>query len=98
MSKTFDEQKCRVCGCTWNRPCEPACAWFDASLCTSCALVAEALAAWQEGAYRANKAALWREVEAVARAEFAHPKHDPMDGRARSLLTQALGRKPRTKR
>jgi hypothetical protein len=54
--------RCRVCRCTEQFPCNPPCAWFDPSLCTSCALVVEALAAWVEGAHVAVTAALWREV------------------------------------
>jgi len=31
--------RCRWCGCTWNDPCPPGCAWTDGSqtLCTECA-------------------------------------------------------------
>src|ERR1700726_2668963 len=55
--------RCRVCGCTEREPCNPPCAWFEADLCTGCALVAEALVSWAEGARRANLTALLREVE-----------------------------------
>jgi hypothetical protein len=56
-------QRCRVCGCTEREPCNPPCAWFDESLCTSCALVVEAIVSWAEGAHRINRTALWREVD-----------------------------------
>ena len=32
-----DEQKCRVCGCTWNSPCEGGCYWVEEDLCSKCA-------------------------------------------------------------
>jgi hypothetical protein len=55
--------RCRVCGCTERNPCEPPCAWQEVDLCTFCAEAASVLAEWMEGAHRANKSALWREVE-----------------------------------
>ena len=33
----FDEQKCRVCGCTDNNACEGGCYWVEHDLCSSCA-------------------------------------------------------------
>ena len=63
--------RCRVCGCTELEACDPPCAWFDADLCTSCALVVEALASWMEGAHRPSWAALVREVAAVRERLFA---------------------------
>lgn len=33
---TFDEQRCRVCGCTWNTPCEGGCFWVEDDLCSAC--------------------------------------------------------------
>lgn len=61
--------KCRVCSCTEERACNPPCAWFDESLCTTCALIVEALASWRESANRANWSALLREL---ARHEAAN--------------------------
>lgn len=54
--------RCRVCGCTEVDPCNPPCGWFEADICTTCALAAEALHGWMQAARRANKAALWREA------------------------------------
>lgn len=28
------EQKCRVCGCTWNNACEGGCCWIEKDLCS----------------------------------------------------------------
>lgn len=33
----FDERKCRICGCTWNSPCEGGCYWVEYDLCSKCA-------------------------------------------------------------
>jgi hypothetical protein len=63
--------RCRVCGCTEREPCEPPCAWFDASLCTLCAMASEALAEWTLGAHRPSRAALWREAKRRAADELA---------------------------
>lgn len=30
------EQKCRVCGCTWNNACEGGCYWVEENLCSEC--------------------------------------------------------------
>lgn len=32
-----NEQKCRVCGCTWNNACEGGCYWVEDDLCSKCA-------------------------------------------------------------
>lgn len=32
-----DEQRCRVCGCTWNNACEGGCYWVKEDLCSACA-------------------------------------------------------------
>ena len=32
----FDEQRCRVCGCTWDTPCEGGCYWVEDDLCSAC--------------------------------------------------------------
>jgi hypothetical protein len=33
----FDEQKCRVCGCTNDHACEDGCCWVEPDLCSRCA-------------------------------------------------------------
>lgn len=33
----FDEQKCRVCGCTWDNACEGGSYWVEDDLCSKCA-------------------------------------------------------------
>jgi predicted RNA-binding Zn-ribbon protein involved in translation (DUF1610 family) len=32
-----DEQRCRVCGCTWDNACEGGCYWIEDDLCSKCA-------------------------------------------------------------
>lgn len=31
------EQKCRVCGCTWDNACPGGCYWVEEDLCSQCA-------------------------------------------------------------
>lgn len=31
-----DEQKCRVCGCTWDHACPGGCYWVEEDLCSAC--------------------------------------------------------------
>ena len=31
-----EEQKCRVCGCTWNNACVGSCYWVEEDLCSRC--------------------------------------------------------------
>ena len=30
------KQKCRVCGCTWDKACPGGCYWVEKDLCSSC--------------------------------------------------------------
>ena len=32
----FDEQACRICGCTWDNACEGGCYWVEDDLCSRC--------------------------------------------------------------
>ncbi|MDD3230486.1 MAG: hypothetical protein PHE09_14900 [Oscillospiraceae bacterium] len=32
-----EEQKCRVCGCTWDHACPGGCYWVEPDLCSKCA-------------------------------------------------------------
>ena len=32
-----EKQKCRVCGCTWERACPGGCYWVEHDLCSACA-------------------------------------------------------------
>lgn len=34
---TWDERKCRVCGCTDSSACEGGCYWVEENLCSECA-------------------------------------------------------------
>jgi hypothetical protein len=36
-TELFEEQKCRVCGCTDNNACEGGCSWVEDDLCSRCA-------------------------------------------------------------
>lgn len=31
------EQKCRICGCTWDNACPGGCYWVEPDLCSKCA-------------------------------------------------------------
>ena len=33
----FDEQVCRICGCTWDHACPGGCYWVEDDLCSVCA-------------------------------------------------------------
>lgn len=35
-SNTFDEQKCRICGCIWDNACPSGCYWVEDDLCSVC--------------------------------------------------------------
>ena len=59
---------CRVCGCTEDYACNPPCAWFDPTLCTTCALAAEALGEWSRATVKPSLAALLREADIERRA------------------------------
>jgi hypothetical protein len=62
--------KCRVCGCTEERPCDPPCEWYSAGLCSTCARAVAALLFWSEEANRPSIAALTREYRAAKDAPF----------------------------
>ena len=32
-----EDQKCRVCGCTWDHACPGGCYWVEPALCSRCA-------------------------------------------------------------
>lgn len=54
--------KCRVCGCTETNACNPSCSWVEGDLCSSCALIIEAVVEWMDVACRANLTGLVREA------------------------------------
>lgn len=31
-----EEQKCRLCGCTWDNACKNGCYWVEEDLCSEC--------------------------------------------------------------
>ena len=53
--------KCKVCGCTEKKPCDPPCGWSDIApnLCTACEDAADALVEWAMGS-RGHMAGLMR--------------------------------------
>jgi len=60
--------RCRVCSCTEIEPCNPPCFWQgEGDICSHCYDLAFSLRLWTQGANRASKAALFREVEAMDR-------------------------------
>lgn len=40
--------KCRICGCSDRDACAGSCAWVEPDLCSTCALIKEALAEYFE--------------------------------------------------
>ena len=64
--------RCRVCGCTEREACNPPCAWTPGTpdLCSNCEATIQVLMTWQEGAHRANRAALLREFDTEQRRVF----------------------------
>lgn len=53
---------CRVCGCSDAEACPSGCAWYDPTLCTTCALAVEAVVEWIEEAHKPDTNRLMREV------------------------------------
>ncbi|WP_206458683.1 hypothetical protein [Anaerovorax sp. IOR16] len=41
VPKRYDEQKCRICGCTWYNACPGGCYWVEEDLCSACVDVAK---------------------------------------------------------
>ncbi len=35
--QSAEHQKCRICGCTWQRACPGGCSWIEPDLCSRCA-------------------------------------------------------------
>jgi hypothetical protein len=35
-----EQQKCRICGCTQDRACDPPCEWVERDLCSGCVIEA----------------------------------------------------------
>ncbi len=77
---------CRVCGCTDDNACNPPCAWFDPTLCTTCALAAEALREWSNATVRPSLAALLRESDM---AKLAYDLNRDRELRARYITEHA---------
>lgn len=36
IDSNFFTRKCRICGCSWNHPCEGGCSWIGDDLCSQC--------------------------------------------------------------
>jgi len=64
------EIRCRGCGCTETRPCDPPCSWAEADLCSTCAAFKHQLIEFweQTGAPVSGLTRIYREVvEAMKR-------------------------------
>ena len=61
--------RCRVCGCTWEEPCDPPCSWVgNEDICSGCVTALRFMVKWAEGAHRANLTALLREFRRLTRS------------------------------
>jgi hypothetical protein len=58
--KRSQEPRCRICGCTYLRPCAGGCDWLEADLCTMCAGFRETLTIYVENCHRVTVASLTR--------------------------------------
>lgn len=59
------EQRCRICGCTWDDACPAACSWYEISLCSVCAELRQALDAFVNSARRVTLAGVKRLYQEV---------------------------------
>jgi hypothetical protein len=57
--------KCRVCGCTEDRACDPPCSWVDgeADLCTTCGETLLQMRAWFEDCWKPSWRNLMKEAK-----------------------------------
>lgn len=63
------EPRCRICGCTWNTPCNPPCSWArttkgEGPICSTCDAFRGVLDTFIErtGVKRAGLLRLWEET------------------------------------
>lgn len=56
--------KCRVCGCTEDRACNPPCLWAEEGLCSTCDEAITTVLGWMDRAYRPSLRTLMVEVKA----------------------------------
>lgn len=54
------EPRCRICGCTYQRPCASGCGWAEGDLCTVCAGFREQLREYVEECNRVTARSLTR--------------------------------------
>jgi hypothetical protein len=54
------EPRCRICGCTYLRPCASGCGWAEGDLCTVCAGFREQLQEYVNDCNRVTAASLSR--------------------------------------
>lgn len=60
------EPRCRICSCTYARPCADGCGWAEGDLCTTCAAFLEELRSYIENANRVTAASLTRLLREAA--------------------------------
>ena len=66
VSRRAREPRCRVCGCTYLRPCASGCGWAERDLCTVCAEFRERLQEYVEDANRVTASSLTRLLREAA--------------------------------
>jgi hypothetical protein len=54
------QEQCRICGCTYLRPCPGGCGWVEGDLCTVCAGFRETLQIYIEACKRVTASSLTR--------------------------------------
>jgi hypothetical protein len=62
-----NEQRCRVCGCTWAEPCMVGCSWVERDLCSACEGTPGAAYKASIAGFKAAITRIRREKEELAR-------------------------------
>ena len=60
VARRAQEPRCRICGCTYLRPCVSGCGWAEGDLCTVCAGFRELLQEYIEDCNRVTASSLTR--------------------------------------
>lgn len=66
IAKRIRDPRCRICGCTYIRPCASGCGWAEGDLCTVCAGFREQLREYVEDANRVTASSLTRLLREAA--------------------------------
>lgn len=60
------EVHCRICGCTYMRPCPGGCGWVEGDLCSICSAFRDQLTDYIEFCYRVSARSLNRLLREAA--------------------------------